>query len=168
MNRHARFFRARPGARPTRGLRWRGRDGLKTNLQNFSIFAGITTAACGMLWWWNGRHEGLKIPWAEMSVRVRVPSEAREKASQAARLFCASAGGILTPAGYCRRPLLGVSRAYPARSLRDWAVQASCRPPTCGGPSGYRSEATSGLLPAGRKAAVLPNRGISVPVRSAP
>jgi hypothetical protein len=23
--------------------------------------------------WWNGRHEGLKIPWAVMSVRVRVP-----------------------------------------------------------------------------------------------
>ena len=25
-----------------------------------------------MLEWWNGRHEGLKILWAEMSVRVRV------------------------------------------------------------------------------------------------
>ena len=25
--------------------------------------------------WWNGRHEGLKIPWAEMPVRVRLPSE---------------------------------------------------------------------------------------------
>ena len=23
--------------------------------------------------WWNGRHEGLKIPWPEMAVRVRVP-----------------------------------------------------------------------------------------------
>ena len=25
-----------------------------------------------MLEWWNGRHEGLKILWTEMSVRVRV------------------------------------------------------------------------------------------------
>ncbi len=23
--------------------------------------------------WWNGRHEGLKIPWPGMAVRVRVP-----------------------------------------------------------------------------------------------
>lgn len=23
--------------------------------------------------WWNGRHEGLKIPWPVMAVRVRVP-----------------------------------------------------------------------------------------------
>ena len=23
--------------------------------------------------WWNGRHEGLKIPWPEKAVRVRVP-----------------------------------------------------------------------------------------------
>lgn len=23
--------------------------------------------------WWNGRHAGLKIQWAEMPVRVRVP-----------------------------------------------------------------------------------------------
>ena len=27
--------------------------------------------------WWNGRHEGLKIPWSEMAVRVRVPLAAR-------------------------------------------------------------------------------------------
>ena len=29
-----------------------------------------------------GRHAGLKIPWTEMSVRVRFPSGAREQASQ--------------------------------------------------------------------------------------
>lgn len=29
-----------------------------------------------MPWWWNGRHEGLKILWPEMAVRVRVSSEA--------------------------------------------------------------------------------------------
>ena len=28
-------------------------------------------------WWWNGRHEGLKIPWPETAVRVRVPPEAQ-------------------------------------------------------------------------------------------
>ena len=28
-------------------------------------------------WWWNGRHEGLKIPWPETAVRVRFPPEAR-------------------------------------------------------------------------------------------
>ena len=27
--------------------------------------------------WWNGRHEGLKIPWPVMAVRVRVPLAAR-------------------------------------------------------------------------------------------
>ena len=31
----------------------------------------------GKLWWWNGRHEGLKIPWAVMPVWVRLPSEAQ-------------------------------------------------------------------------------------------
>ena len=29
--------------------------------------------------WWNGRHEGLKIPWAETPVRVRVPLRAQRK-----------------------------------------------------------------------------------------
>ena len=28
-------------------------------------------------WWWNGRHEGLKIPWPETAVRVRFPPGAR-------------------------------------------------------------------------------------------
>ncbi len=29
--------------------------------------------ARNLLKWWNGRHEGLKILWPEMAVRVRVP-----------------------------------------------------------------------------------------------
>ena len=29
-----------------------------------------------MLEWWNGRHEGLKIPWPLSAVRVRVPLRA--------------------------------------------------------------------------------------------
>ena len=38
-------------------------------------------------WWWNGRHEGLKIPWAARPVRVRVPSEARKSRRKKLRLF---------------------------------------------------------------------------------
>ena len=30
--------------------------------------------------WWNGRHEGLKIPWPVMAVRVRVPLRAHRYA----------------------------------------------------------------------------------------
>jgi hypothetical protein len=33
--------------------------------------------------WWNGRHRGLKILWAERPVRVRVPPPASEKAIKA-------------------------------------------------------------------------------------
>ena len=35
-----------------------------------------TFAPLSMLEWWNGRHEGLKIPWPLSAVRVRVPLRA--------------------------------------------------------------------------------------------
>ena len=35
----------------------------------------------GKPWWWNGRHAGLKIPWAVMSVRVQVPPEVQKSQS---------------------------------------------------------------------------------------
>ena len=44
----------------------------------FPIFAAaLTIFADAMPWWWNGRHEGLKIPWPETAVRVRVPPGAQ-------------------------------------------------------------------------------------------
>ena len=61
-----------------------------------------------------GRHAGLKIPWAEMSVRVRFPSEAQERGTiEKSLLFL-----CLSPLNPRRllRPQLGVFRA-PARVL---------------------------------------------------
>ena len=37
--------------------------------------------------WWNGRHEGLKIPWPVMAVRVRVPLAAQESDNRQTLLF---------------------------------------------------------------------------------
>ena len=50
-----------------------------TGLRLFSLindFFLVNLHSIILPWWWNGRHEGLKIPWTEMSVRVRFPPEA--------------------------------------------------------------------------------------------
>ena len=51
-----------------------------TGLRLFSLindFFLVNLHSIILPWWWNGRHEGLKIPWTEMSVRVRFPPEAQ-------------------------------------------------------------------------------------------
>ena len=47
---------------------WRG-GGIGRRASSSLVFRSFFER---MLEWWNGRHEGLKILWAEMSVRVRV------------------------------------------------------------------------------------------------
>ena len=42
----------------------------------------------GLLEWWNGRHEGLKIPWAETPVRVRVPLRAPANVADCRKMVC--------------------------------------------------------------------------------
>ena len=53
-----------------------------TGLRLFSLindFFLVNLHSIILPWWWNGRHEGLKIPWTEMSVRVRFPPGAPYK-----------------------------------------------------------------------------------------
>ena len=42
------------------------------NLAKVGVASSSLVFRSRSLEWWNGRHEGLKILWAEMSVRVRV------------------------------------------------------------------------------------------------
>ena len=47
------------------------------NLAKVGVASSSLVFRSKSLEWWNGRHEGLKILWAEMSVRVRVSLRAR-------------------------------------------------------------------------------------------
>ena len=58
-------------------------------------------------WWWNGRHEGLKIPWPEMAVRVRVSSEALLLTYIMKRLFFTIALLVMSSIGAFAQDVLG-------------------------------------------------------------
>ena len=60
--------------------------------------------------WWNGRHEGLKIPWPVMAVRVRVPLRAHGNARRPKGLPGVS---CLSSLGLARRPTTGMRAPKP-------------------------------------------------------
>ena len=86
--------------------------------------------------WWNGRHEGLKIPWPVMAVRVRVPLRAHGNARRPKGLpgvFCLSSLGLARrPTTGMRAPKPRINRQARRRPDRAPGCRHSRPAPACG------------------------------------
>ena len=112
-----------PGAVPRQVCRGRSRPEMETFPICRAEIAGEPKKQylCTEPWWWNGRHEGLKIPWPETAVRVRVPPGALQESRlliTAGSFFQASAYffGFLGERSMCTRtlPMSATPSSFPS------------------------------------------------------